>query len=157
MGKPFRRAGRAAWPYLETEIINIRSHRNLRNMLDVATLLKDNRPVQEALDKTVFSYDRNETLQSDVTWRAGHLGQQVNYWNCVESDLPPQLSSGGSINMTGPYEGLLSTNHELLEQALQQHRFYENAHIARDCFRGFHRDDGIVDGCSCINRLLSKL
>jgi hypothetical protein len=145
MGKPFSRAGRAAWPYLETETLNIRSYRHLKDTLDVASLLKDNKPVQEALDKAVFDYDRNATLRDDITWRANHLGMQISYWNSVKSDLPPRLSSGGSINMSGPYERLLPTDFGFLPQSLQQHQFYENSYITRNCFRCFHRSDGIVD------------
>src|ERR1700748_410743 len=116
----------------------MRSYQHLKDMLDVASLLNDNKPVQEALEKVIFDYDRNATLREDVTWRANHVGVQISYWNSVKSDLPPRLSSGGSINMSGPYERSLANDFGLSPQSLQQHHFYENAYITRDCFRCFH-------------------
>lgn len=145
--KSFFHAGRAGWPYLETEILNIRSFSSMKRMRKIANLLKSDEEVQKILDEKVFNHDRNVGLKDNVVERARHLGMYpVTYWNTVKSDLP-WLSSDGLLNMKSPRASGREINLRVKKQTLQEHEFYKDAYLARDPFRCFHRDDG---GCSAM-------
>lgn len=72
-GRPFENGGSQQWPYVETEVLNIRSHKNFQEMRDVYLLLSKLTDLEEDLNKCSFKNDENSSLQSDVDWRAGHL------------------------------------------------------------------------------------
>lgn len=140
-GKPFKRAGRAGWPYLETEIVNIRSFTEMERMRKAALTLKKHSTVQSYLDQTVFKGDKNRYLAKDVQWRADHLGLKPTFWETAKPDLP-WLLSDGALNMKSPAAVSRETTLSLKNQTLQDHLFYRDAYVARDCLRCFHRGDG---------------
>ena len=141
MGREFERAGRVGWPYLETELLNVRSSQNLNDLRFIAGLSKDQELTQE-LDQITFEGDNNEKLRPDIEWRAEHVGTEISYWESVESDIPWQLTEGGALHMKGPSKGARITKRESNRQSLASHAFFKNAQLVRDPFRAFHRSDG---------------
>ena len=133
MGRQFESAGRRGWPYLETELLNIRSLQDFTDLRFVAGLRKDTKPTSE-LDRLTFQSDNNLSLRSDIEWRANHVGTNISYWESVGSDMPWQLSEGGALNMNGPFKGSRSTKREIDRQMLAQHPFFEHAQLVRDSF-----------------------
>ncbi|KAL8698603.1 MAG: hypothetical protein Q9224_001780 [Gallowayella concinna] len=143
-GKEFENGGACGWPYLETEVLNIRSHQNFQEMRDVYLILSKMTELEEELDRSSFKNDENSSLQSDIEWRAKHLAMPANYWNLVSSDMPWQLSEGLAIGIRGPTEGLQPISRQIGQQTLCTHPFYRNCHMVRNIFRCFHRSDGIL-------------
>ncbi|KAI4252371.1 MAG: hypothetical protein L6R42_007993, partial [Xanthoria sp. 1 TBL-2021] len=80
-GREFENGGASDWPYLETEVLNIRSHKNFQEMRDVYLILSRFEELEEELDQCSFKNDENSSLQSDISWRANHLAMEANYWN----------------------------------------------------------------------------
>ena len=140
MGRQFECAGRVGWPYLETELLNIRSLQNLNELRFIARLSNDHELTQE-LDQITFEDDNNEKLRPDIEWRAQHVGTDVSYWGSVESDIPWQLAEGGALHK-GPTQGARITKREASRQSITNHAFFKNAQLVRDTFRAFHRSDG---------------
>ncbi|KAL8866196.1 MAG: hypothetical protein Q9174_006444, partial [Haloplaca sp. 1 TL-2023] len=143
-GKRFENGGSAEWPYVETEVLNIRSHKNFQEMRDVYLLLSKFTELEDELNQSSWKNDHNSSLQSDVEWRSGHLGMPANYWNLVTSDMPWQLTEGLTMGMNGPMEGLQPINRHIDQQTLTIHPFYKDSHMVRNLFRCFHRSDGIL-------------
>ncbi|KAL8812163.1 MAG: hypothetical protein Q9200_001243 [Gallowayella weberi] len=143
-GKEFENGGPCGWPYLETEVLNIRSHQDFQEMRDVYLILSKMTELDEELDQASFKNDENSSLQSDIEWRAKHLAMPANYWNLVSSDMPWQLSEGLAMGIRGPTEGLQPITRQIGEQTLCTHPFYRNSHMVRNIFRCFHRSDGIL-------------
>lgn len=104
----------------------------------------ENKDAQAILDKRVFEGDENQTLKTDVKLRAEYLGKDLTFWEAVKSDLS-WLLTDGALNMKSPAAVSRDTNFQVRPQMLQQNQVYETAYIARDSFRCFHRQDGILD------------
>ncbi|KAI4248411.1 MAG: hypothetical protein L6R40_000970 [Gallowayella cf. fulva] len=143
-GREFENGGTSGWPYLETEVLNIRSHNNFQEMRDVYLILSKLTELEEALDQSSFKNDENSSLQSDIEWRANHLAMPANYWNLVSSDMPWQLTEGLCMGIRGPTEGLQPISRKITQQTLCNHPFYRDCHLVRNIFRCFHRSDGIL-------------
>ncbi|KAI4209467.1 MAG: hypothetical protein LQ351_007598 [Letrouitia transgressa] len=143
-GREFENGGRSGWPFLETEVLNIRSHRNFQEMRDVYLILRQITELEDELNDCNFKNDGNSSLQPDIHWRAGHLSTTANYWNLVSSDMPWQLTEGLSMGLKGPMEGLQPITRYIDEQALSTHPFYRDCHMVRNPFRCFHRSDGFL-------------
>lgn len=142
MGRPFTRAGRAGWPYLETETFDLRSAKVIQDSRDLLRILKSEKDINEVLSRGVFVGDNNENLKKDVTWRAQYVGKPLSFWELAEADLPWQVSEGSHLNMNGPSEGIRGTKLERADHTLMRHAFFKDSYIARNAFRCFHRDDG---------------
>ncbi|KAE8864905.1 hypothetical protein PTNB73_05793 [Pyrenophora teres f. teres] len=142
MGRPFIKAGRAGWPYLEIEQFDMRNTQSIQDSRDLLRILKSDDQFKTKLDTGVFVGDKNENLRKDVEWRADYVGKTVNFWELAESDLPWQLSEGSQFNMNGPSEGIRTTRLEQVSQSLTRHPQYKDAYLARNPLRCFHRDDG---------------
>lgn len=143
-GREFENGGSSGWPYLETEILNMRSHKNFQEMRDVYMILSNLKELDEELDQCSFKNDQNSSLQSDIKWRAGHLGVTANYWNLVASDMPWSLDEGLAMGIMGPLEGLQPIGRQIDRQALSIHPFFKDSHLVRNVFRCFHRSDGVL-------------
>lgn len=150
MGRPFTKAGRAGWPYLEVEVFDLRSTQFIENSRDLLRLLKNEEGISSVLDRGIFAGDNNEHLRKDVTWRAQYVSQTLEFWELAKADLPWQISEGSHLNMNGPSEGVRTTNLEKASQSIAMHSFFKDAYIARNPFRCFHRDDG---KCSVLSSL----
>lgn len=74
MGRPFTRAGRAGWPYLEIETFDLRSTQAIQDSRDVLRILRTEKRATDLLDRGIFVNDNNENLSKDVTWRAQYVG-----------------------------------------------------------------------------------
>ncbi|KAH5379501.1 hypothetical protein HBI49_018820 [Parastagonospora nodorum] len=144
MGRPFVKAGRASWPYLELEQFDLRSTRSIQDSRDILRILKSVPQVTSKIDAQVFDGDNNDNLVKDVTWRAQYVGKSVNFWDLAEADLPWQLSEGSQFNMNGPSEGVRTTKLEQVTQSLTRHPHFQEAYLARNPLRCFHRDDGFL-------------
>ncbi|KAL8705938.1 MAG: hypothetical protein Q9201_000993 [Fulgogasparrea decipioides] len=143
-GRAFENGGKPEWPYVETEILNVRSHKNFQEMRDVYLLLSRLSELDEELDQCSFKNDENSSLQSDVDWRAGHLAMPACFWTLVASDMPWQPDEGMQMGIHGPLEGLQPISRHIAPQTLSIHPFYRDSHIVRNIFRCFHRSDGIL-------------
>jgi hypothetical protein len=99
--------------------------------------------INDVINRDVFKGDNNENLKENLMWRADHVGQSVDFWELAKADLPWQIAEGGHINMNGPSEGIRTTMLEMPTQSLTRHVFFKDAHVARNPFRCFHRDDGM--------------
>ncbi|KAI3317618.1 hypothetical protein HD806DRAFT_514603 [Xylariaceae sp. AK1471] len=144
MGRPFEKAGRAGWPYLEVETFDVRSTRSIQDARDVARILKADEGFNSALDRGVFVGDNNENLKKDLTWRASYVGLGLKFWDLANADMPWQLSEGSHLNMNGSSQGLRTTKLERVSQSLANHEFYQEVYLVRNPFRCFHRDDGYL-------------
>ncbi|KAL8710215.1 MAG: hypothetical protein Q9220_005146 [cf. Caloplaca sp. 1 TL-2023] len=143
-GREFENGGSPGWPYLETEVLNIRSHNNFQEMRDVYLILSNLAELEDDLNECSFKHDENSSLQSDIEWRAKHLALPATYWNLVASDMPWKLDEGLTMGVRGPTEGLQPISREIGRQALTAHPFYGDCHLVRNVFRCFHRSDGIL-------------
>ncbi|KAL8772056.1 MAG: hypothetical protein Q9209_002722 [Squamulea sp. 1 TL-2023] len=143
-GREFENVGASGWPYVETEVLNIRSHKDFQEMRDVYMILSRLTELEEDLDQCSWKNDENSSLQSDVSWRADHLAMPANYWSLVLSDMPWQLSEGLAMGIRGVTEGLQPISRQIGQQTLCNHPFYTNCHMVRNIFRCFHRSDGIL-------------
>lgn len=142
MGRPFTKAGRAGWPYLEVEQFDVRSTTGIQDSRDLLRILKSDDKFKTRLDDGIFVGDGNDNLRKDVEWRAEYVGKTVNFWDLAEADLPWQLSDGSQFSMNGPSEGIRTTRLEQVAQSLTRHPQYKDAYLARNPLRCFHRDDG---------------
>lgn len=156
MGRPFVKAGRAGWPYLELEQFDLRSTRSIQDSRDVLRILKSVPHISNKLDAQVFDGDNNENLVKDVEWRAQYVGKDVSFWDLAEADLPWQLSEGSQFNMNGPSEGIRTTKLEQVTQSICRHPQFEHAYIARNPLRCFHRDDGRSNTHTVYNDVLTR-
>ena len=143
-GRKFEIAGRAGWPYLETEVLNFRGKENFQEMRDVYLLLKELEGFEGQLEKHVWDGEKNSSFQSDVEWRADHLDLRASYWNMAASDMPWQLSEGLTLTAQGPTEGLKPVGRHIEKQSLSSHPFFAKAQLVRNPFRTFHRGDGFL-------------
>ncbi|KAI4186950.1 MAG: hypothetical protein L6R41_003145 [Letrouitia leprolyta] len=143
-GREFENGGSAGWPYIETEVLNMRSHKNFQEMRDVYLILSKLTELHEELDQSSFKNDENSSLQSDIEWRAGHLAMTANYWNLVASDMPWQLDEGLAMGIMGPLVGLQPITRHVDPQMLSTHPFFRDSHLVKNVFRCFHRSDGIL-------------
>ncbi|KAL8944271.1 MAG: hypothetical protein Q9216_000566 [Gyalolechia sp. 2 TL-2023] len=143
-GREFENGGVAGWPYLETEVLNMRSQKNFQEMRDVYLILSNLTGLDEELDQISFKNDQNSSLQSDIQWRAGHRAMTAGYWNLVASDMPWQLDEGLAMGIRGPLEGLQPITRHVDPQMLSTHPFFKDSHLVRNVFRCFHRSDGIL-------------
>ncbi len=144
MGPPFTNGGRAGWPYLECETFDLRSTQSVQASRDLLRMLKDEKQINDVLDRSVFAGMNDERLKKDIKWRAQYVGQPVEFWELAKADLPWQISEGSHLNMNGPAEGLRGTKLEKATQALCRHGFFRDSHITRNPFRCFHRADGFL-------------
>ncbi|KAL8945436.1 MAG: hypothetical protein Q9211_000039 [Gyalolechia sp. 1 TL-2023] len=143
-GREFENGGSPGWPYLETEVLNMRSHKNFQEMRDVYLILSNLTELDEKLDHSSFKNNHNPSLQSDIQWRAGHRAMSAGYWSLVASDMPWQLDEGLAMGIRGPLEGLQPIARHVDPQMLSAHPFYKDSHLVRNVFRCFHRSDGIL-------------
>ena len=143
-GRAFTNATKGGWPYLDTEILNLRSRDGFQEMRDVYLLLKDLPGFDTKLEKHIWDGENNASLQSDIDWRANHLGTQASYWNLTASDMPWQMMEGMAMVGYGPTEGLKPIGREVERQSISKHPFYRGAQLVRNPFRTFHRDDGFL-------------
>jgi hypothetical protein len=143
MGRPFTRAGRAGWPYLETETFDLRSTKHVQDSRDLLRILKTEKEFNRVLDRGVFAGDNNENLKKDMTWRAQYVGKGLEFWDLAEADLPWQIAEGSHLNMNGPSEGIRTKQLKKAPQSLTRHTLFKDAYIARNPFRCFHRNDGM--------------
>ncbi|KAL9584463.1 MAG: hypothetical protein Q9212_002102 [Teloschistes hypoglaucus] len=143
-GREFENGGNAEWPYVETEVLNLRSHKNFQEMRDVYLLLGGFKELQEELDQCSFKNDENSSLQSDIEWRAGHLDMPPSFWTLVASDMPWQLTEGLAMGIRGPMEGLQPISRHIDQQMIATHPFYRDSHMVRNIYRCFHRSDGVL-------------
>ena len=150
-GREFEKAGRAGWPYLETEILNFRHEQNFQEMRDVYLLLNKMEELNEDLNQSTWKADRNSSLHSDIDWRAGHLAMEPTFWNLVDADMPWQLSEGIAMGSQGPRDGLTPVGRHVDKQTISSHPFYGNAQLVRNPFRTFHRRDGFLLTLSPMN------
>jgi hypothetical protein len=145
MGRPFTKAGRAGWPYLEIEQFDMRNMQSIQDARDLLRILKQDDKFAAKFNDEVFLGDNNENLRKDVEWRAEYVGKTVKFWELAEADLPWQLSDGSQFNMNGPSEGIRTTKLEQVSQSLTRHPQYKEAYLARNPLRCFHRDDGKIN------------
>ncbi|KAL8839581.1 MAG: hypothetical protein Q9170_001685 [Blastenia crenularia] len=143
-GREFENGGKPGWPYIETEVLNLRSHKNFQEMRDVFMILSNMKELDEELDQCNFRNDENSSLVSDIEWRAGHLATTANFWNLVASDMPWQLDEGLAMGIRGPIEGLMPISRHIDPQILSTHPYFKDSHLVRNIFRCFHRSDGIL-------------
>lgn len=143
-GRKFEVAGRAGWPYLETEVLNFRGKENFQEMRDVYLLLKELEGFDDQLEQHIWDGEQKSSFQSDVEWRADHLNLKASYWNMAASDMPWQLSEGIAMGGQGPTEGLKPIGRHSEKQTLSQHPFFAKAQLVRNPFRTFHRGDGFL-------------
>ena len=143
-GREFEHAGRAGWPYLETEILNFRHQQNFQEMRDVYLLLHKIEELEKDLNESTWKADQNASLHSDLDWRADHLAMEPTFWNLVDSDMPWQLSEGLAMGSQGPRDGLTPVGRHVDKQTLSSHPFYSDAQLVRNPFRTFHRRDGFL-------------
>ncbi|KAL8720978.1 MAG: hypothetical protein Q9225_002260 [Loekoesia sp. 1 TL-2023] len=143
-GREFENGGGPGWPYLETEVLNMRSNKNFQEMRDIYLILSNLTELDEELNQSSFKNDENSSLQSDIQWRAGHIALAANYWNLVASDMPWQLDEGLAMGVRGPLVGLQPITRHIDPQMLSTHPFFKDSHLARNVFRCFHRSDGIL-------------
>ncbi len=143
-GREFENAGRSGWPFLETEVLNLRHQDNFQEMRDVYLFLNRVDGLNEALDGFSWDGDQNANLRSDIDWRAGHLGVEATYWNLVDSDMPWQLTEGIAMVHQGPVEGLKPIGRHIDKQSLSSHPFFTKSQLVRNPFRCFHRSDGMM-------------
>lgn len=155
MGRPFTKAGRAGWPYLEIEALDLRNARSIQDSRDLLRIMKNDKQISEDLKRSVFAGDNNQKLKKDIVWRAQFLGQDINFWDCAKDDLPWQLSEGSELNMNGPSEGLRTTKLDMSSQSLATHPLYKDTYLARNPFRCFHRNDGMPSNYLCLNHAKS--
>lgn len=161
-GRKFEMAGRAGWPYLETEVLNFRGKENFQEMRDVYLLLKSLPGFEDQLEKHIWDGEGNSSFQSDVEWRSGHLDLKASYWNMTASDMPWQLSEGITMGSQGPTEGLKPIGRHIEKQSLSAHPFFTGAQLVRNPFRTFHRGDGFLlslspmAGVNYLDKHLSK-
>jgi hypothetical protein len=158
MGPEFENAGRAAWPYLEVETLDLRSVSSIRDSRDLFRILKTDVRVSEFLDRSVFASNVSERLKKDVVWRSQYVGQSVGFWELAKADLPWQIAEGSHLNMNGPSEGIRSTELVKSTQSLPRHPFFKDVYLARNPFRCFHRNDGTSLTClhSSVDSILPR-
>ena len=141
-GRPFTNGGRAGWPFLEVEALDIRKSKDIRDARDVLRILEQEKQFTADLDRSVWIGDNNEKLKQDVIWRSQYVDQNPGFWELAEGDLPWQISDGSHLNMTGPTNGVRSKKLQMTAQSLARHPFYKDTCLVRNPFRTFHRDDG---------------
>jgi hypothetical protein len=125
------------------ETMSIRKREELENMRDVLRIMtyykKEMAEVNRELDERVLE-GLSETMLLDLSWRAGHVAANLNYWELVTPDFPRQLTSGRAERVDP-----LVAKFPILDidkQALTDYPFYESAQLVRYGFRTFHRLDG---------------
>ena len=161
-GREFANVGKGGWPYLDTEILNLRSRESFQEMRDVYLLLKDLPGFDVFLKKHLWDGENNASLHHDLDWRADHLGTDLNYWTLTASDMPWQLTEGLTMAGYGPTEGLKPIGRHIDKQALSSHPFYRNTQLVRNPFRTFHRSDGFLltlspmMGCNYVDKNLDR-
>ncbi|KAI9856863.1 MAG: hypothetical protein M1824_005237 [Vezdaea acicularis] len=143
-GYEFKHGGRAGWPYIECEVLNIRSQEYFQDYRDAMLLLRRYPHITEKLDPTVFKGDKNQDLKSDIEWRADHVNGPMGYWDLAASDMPWQLDEGLGAGLHGPHAGLKPLSRKVTPQLLSRNPFFKHAQIVRDPFRAFHRADGCL-------------
>lgn len=143
-GREFTHAGRAGWPYLETEVLNLRARQNFQEMRDVWALLHNRHDLKPQLDASSWEADTNASLVHDIGWRASHLATPATFWNLSASDMPWQLTEGIAMGAQGPFDGLRPISRNVEKQTLSMHPFYSKAQLVRNPFRTFHRGDGFL-------------
>ncbi|KAF7567174.1 hypothetical protein A1F94_007429 [Pyrenophora tritici-repentis] len=121
MGRPFIKAGRAGWSYLEIEQFDMHNTQSIQDSRDLLRILKSDDQFKTKLDTSVFVGDKDQNLRKDVEWRTDYVGKTVNFWELAESDLPWKLSEGSQFNMNGPSEGIRTTRLEQVSQSLTRH------------------------------------
>lgn len=144
-GKRFVKAGRAGWPYLETEILNVRSMKEMQDTRNIAQAFLKNETAQKVLNKRVTDGDYTREVYEDVRWRSYHIGKgkDPSYWETVKSDLPLLLSDGALI-MKSPAATKQEPSWTMKRQTLQDEEEYRFAYLARDPFRCFNRGDSTL-------------
>jgi hypothetical protein len=143
MGRPFTRAGRAGWPYLETEALDLRSAESIQDSRDILRILKTQENFHRILNRGIFVGDNNENLKKDLNWRAQYVGQSLDFCELAAADLSWLLSEGSYMNMNGSSKGVRNTTLKSTTLSLSRHGFFKDAYIARNPFRAFHRNDGM--------------
>ncbi|KXT17013.1 hypothetical protein AC579_7416 [Pseudocercospora musae] len=144
MGRPFVRGGRAGWPYLEVEQLDLRKKSTMDDSRDLLRIIELQEKFSSTLDRGIWVGDNNDNLKKDVEWRAQYVGKPIEFWDLAKSDLPWQLSEGSHFSMNGPANGVRTTQLEGTHQSLSRHAFFQHAYLARNPFRTFHRNDGFL-------------
>jgi hypothetical protein len=144
MGRPFRTAGDAQWPYVEIDSLNFRHAEDIRELRDVYCLLSCLNHLREPLNSSVFDGEENPGLRKDLEWRVSHFETTIQYWDMVASDMPYMLSDGLPIRTQGPLSRIKPSRYSNDLKILSQHPRFLDAQLVRNQFRFFHRDDGQI-------------
>ena len=141
---PFRNVAGPNWPYLSCEVFSLENRNTYKRTRDVGILAGKVPGLSQKLEPTKFRGDKNTELQSDIDWRANHVGSNAGYMDLARNDIGYQLNDGRGLGYNGPREYVRHTDTKLDEQILRQFPFFEEAQIVRCPFRTFHRPDGFV-------------
>jgi hypothetical protein len=142
IGRPFNKSGRAGWPYLELEVLDLRSIADIRECRYLLGELHLDDKAQTILDRDLFANSWARELQMDLTERAQYLERDLSFCEMVDSDIPWLISEGSHMGMSGPLTSGRNFELEMREQALSSHPNFKDALVARNSFRCFHREDG---------------
>lgn len=141
---PFRNVAGPNWPYVSCEVYSLENRDAYKRIRDVGILAGKVPGLSSILDRTKFRGDNNAELQSDIKWRANHVGSNWCYMDLVRSDIGYQLNDGRGLGYNGPRDYLRYTDIKLDEQILPSFPFFGPAQIVRCPFRCFHRPDGVI-------------
>lgn len=142
MGRPFKMAGRAGWPYLNIEKLDFRHRRDIEDSNNLLSVIRLDKELRRVLDRGVWVGDKNGTLKDDVEKRAGHTDKTADFCELAESDLPRSICEGSSLNVNVPAGGTGTTDVDRTKHSLASRPAFEDAFLARNPFRTFHRNDG---------------
>ena len=77
-GRPFKNGGSHGWPYIVSQVLNIRSRDYFQDMRDVCVVMRNKLPkISSLLNDCTFVGDHNPDLKKDIEWRAKHLGTSM--------------------------------------------------------------------------------
>ena len=145
-GEPwaFRNVAGPSWPYVACEVYSLENRDAYKSIRDVGILAGKVPGFSSFLNQTTFHGDKNAELQSDIKWRANHVGSNWGYMDLARSDIGYQLNDGRGLGYNGPKDYLRYTNTKLDEQIVSSFPFFGSAQIVRCPFRCFHRPDGFI-------------
>lgn len=142
-GLPFRNAGTASWPYFEFDVLTFYQRQQVQKLRDVFFLLSPMDELKPKLDEQVFHGDMQGHMTASTRERAYLHDKPLGFWDCVDTDMPTQLSEDVGAGLRGLYSGLKPADRALDEQLLSRHPFFTDAQMVKGEFRMFHRGDGM--------------
>lgn len=143
IGRPFKTAGRAGWPYLELEVLDLRNSADIENCRFLLRELELDKDYRRTLDRGLFAGPWAKNLRRNVTERARYLGKSLGFCSMVESDIPWLIAEGSHLSMESPLASSHNLGFEMRTQAISAHPYLNNTAILRNSFRCFHRSDGM--------------